>query len=130
MADKTYVEIAPVTIKEIYDSNCKSAVAKQIDESFTKAIDKSSKLTTKTKSKEGYFLSAAISIKQTKKGLEASLNMAIATLPGKSIKATASSNASVEVDGDPSRDDLEALVDALLENVQSKTIKLLEKGID
>ena len=131
MADKMYVCVAPVGVSA-FDSKYKSSLPKVLNAAFAKAIDRSSRLTTKApsdKKEEGFYLDGSVSLKKTAKGIAAELSMAMASWPGKSIFGTASSKASVEVD-DPSKisdDDVDAAIQALLDDVQPKVIKELEK---
>jgi hypothetical protein len=132
MAEKTYVEVATVNVKETFDNKFKAKLQKYLTEGIEEAVDKSSKLTTKPpkdKKAEGFYLAGSVSLKQTKKGIEAELSTALASWPGKSIFGTATSKASMEVD-DPdnvSDKDVEALLDALLSSFKAKVIKELEK---
>jgi hypothetical protein len=131
MADKTYVCVAPLGVKEAFDNKYKSSLPKVMNASFAKAIDRSSKLTTKApsdKKAEGFYLDGSLSLKRTDKGIDAELKMAIADWPKKSIFATASSKAGAQV-GNPDKidKDVDDVISALLDDVQSKVIKELEK---
>src|SRR5215471_6731948 len=100
MPDKMYVNVDPIAIKDTFDNKYKSSLQKRITAAFEKAIDRSSKLTTKPpadKTAEGLYLTGTLSLKQTDKGVEAKLSMVLATWPKKSIFATTSSAASTEV---------------------------------
>jgi len=96
-----------------------------------RAIDRSSKLTTEPpadKKAEGFYLTGSLSLKKTDKGIEAKLSMPLATWPKKSIFGVASSQAIVEVTNPAKIDkDVDAVVDALLDDARAQVIKALEK---
>src|SRR5262249_61017645 len=117
MADKTYVEVDTIAIKEVFDGKYKSTLPKRMTPAIEKAIDRSSKLTTKPpadKKAEGFYLTGSLSLKQTDKGIEAKLSMVLATWPKKSIFGSASSAASTEV-ANPDKSDRE--VDAVIDEL-------------
>jgi hypothetical protein len=131
MPDKTYVSVDPITIKETFDGKYKSTLPKRMTAAFEKAIDRSSKLTTKPpadKKAEGFCLTGSLSLKQIDKGIEAKLSMVLATWPKKSIFGSASSEASTEV-ANPDKVDREvdAVIDALLDDAQPQVVKTFEK---
>jgi hypothetical protein len=129
MADKTYVAVS-ISVKDAFDNKHKSSLPKDIKESFNKAIDKSSKLTSKQpsdKKAESLSLDGGLSLTKTKKGIEAKISIAMAK--DRSIFGTANSQAAIELD-DPDKvtdSDVDDLVQALLKDVQPKVIKELEK---
>jgi hypothetical protein len=130
MADKTFVFVAPVAVKEVFDSKYKSTAPKRLNEALAKAINRSSKLTTKPpadKKAEGFYLDGSLTLKKTDKGIEAELKMVMADWPKKSIFATASTKASVE--GGDSDKDVNALLDALVDGVQAKVLKEFENRV-
>jgi hypothetical protein len=126
MADKTYVCVEDVAVKEVFDSKYKSTAPKRLKEALVIAINRSSKLTTKPpadKKEEGFYLSGGLTLKKTDKGIEGELKMAMATWPKKSIFATATNKASVEGDSDK---DVEAVLEALADGVRAKVLKEFE----
>jgi hypothetical protein len=131
MADKTYVCVVPVGVKEAFDNKYKSSLPKRMNAALSKAIDGSSKLTTRPptdKKADGFYLDGSLSLRKTDKGIEAELKMVLADWPKKSIFGTASSKASTQV-ANPDRidKDVDAVIDALLDDVQDKVIKEFEK---
>ena len=131
MPDKTYVNVDTIAIKDSFDAKYKSSLPKRIGTAFEKAIDRSSKLTTKEpsdKKAEGLYLTGSLSLKRTDKGVSAKLSMVLATWPKKSMFGTANSEASTEV-GNPNKidKDVDAVIDALLDDLQSKVVKEFEK---
>jgi hypothetical protein len=129
--NKKYVCIQNVGVKDAFDNKYKSTLPKIMTARIEKAINSSSKLTTKPpadKKAEGFYLDGSLSLRRTDKGIEAELKMALADWPKKSIFGVATSKASVEV-GDPAKidKDVDAVIDALLDDVQAKVIKELEK---
>jgi hypothetical protein len=131
MPDKTYVCIVPVGVKDAFDNKYKSILPKRINEGLAKAVDRSSKLTTKPpadKKEEGFYLDGSLSLTRTDKGIEADLKMALASWPKKSIFGTASSKASTQV-ANPAKidNDVNDVIDALVDEVQAKVIKEFEK---
>ena len=131
MSDKTYVCVDPIAIKDTFDSKYKSTLPKRVTAAFEKAIDRSSKLTTKPpadKKAEGFYLTGTLSLKKTDKGIEAKLSMVLASWPKKSIFGTANSEASTEVANPAKIDkDVDAVIDALLDDVLTKVVKEFEK---
>src|SRR5206468_7298666 len=96
MPDKTYVCVDSITVKDTFDSKYKSTLPKRVTAAFEKAIDRSSKLTTKPpsdKKAEGFYLTGTLSLKKTDQGVEAKLSMVLATWPKKSIFGAANSEA-------------------------------------
>ncbi len=134
MADKTYVNVATINVKDIFDPKYKSSLPKTMTTSICKALDGSSKFTTKPpsdKKAEGFFVSGTVSLKKTGKGIEATLSLPMATWPGKSMFGAVSEEAAIELD-DPSKvsdDDVDAVIEALLKDAQSDLIKALEKRL-
>jgi hypothetical protein len=131
MADKMYVNVDTIGVKETFDGKYKSSLPKRMTEAFAKAIDRSSKLTTKPpadKKAEGLYLSGSLSLKQTDQGVEAKLSMVIATWPKKTMFGTANSNASTKVANPDKIDkDVDAVIDGLLEDAVPKVVKEFEK---
>ena len=131
MPDKMYVNVDPISFKDTFDDKYKSSLPKRITAAFEKAIDRSSKLTTKPpadKKAEGFYLTGSLSVKKTDKGIEAKLSMVLATWPKKSIFGSANSEASTEV-ANPDKVDREvdAVIDALLDDAQTQVVKTFEK---
>jgi hypothetical protein len=132
MADKTYVCVAPVSIREAFDNKFKSAATKLVNAALTKLIDGSSKLTTKPpadKNAEGFYLDGSLGLTKSDKEVEADIKMAMADWPKKSIFAVANSSASLEVD-DPAKideDDVEAVIQGVIDEIESKVLKEFEK---
>jgi hypothetical protein len=127
MSDKTYVNVAPVAVKEVFDSKYKATAPKRLNAALANAINHSSKLTTKPpadKKAEGFYLDGSLTLKKTAKGIEAELKMVLADWPKKSIFSTASTKALVE-DGDSDKD-VDAALDALVDGVQAKVLKEFE----
>jgi hypothetical protein len=131
MPDKTYVNVDTIAVKDIFDSRYKSTLPRRIGTAFEKAIDRSSKLTTKPpadKKAEGFYLTGTVSLTKTDKGIEAKLSMVLATWPKKSMFAMPNFEASTEVANPAKIDkDVDAVIDALLDDAQTQVIKLLEK---
>jgi hypothetical protein len=131
MSDKTYVCVPPVGVKETFDNKYKSTLPKMINAALAKAIDHSSKLTTKPpsdKKEEGFYLDGSLSLKRTAKGIEAELKMVMADWPKKSIFGTASSKAGTDVANPAKIDaDVDAVIESLLDDVQAKVFKEFEK---
>jgi hypothetical protein len=133
MADKTYVCVDTISIKDTFDSKYKSTLPKRIGTAFEKAIDRSSKLTTKPpsdKKAEGFYLTGTLSLKKTDKGVEAKLSMVLATWPKKSMFGAANREASTEVSNPDKIDkDVDAIIDALLDDAPAEVVKTLEKKL-
>src|SRR5262245_35177967 len=131
MAGKTYVCVAPVVMKDSFDNKYKSSLPKRVTDALAKAVDRSSKLTTKPpsdKKAEGFYLTGNLSLTKTDKGVKAERTMVLADGPKKSIFGGASSQASTEVRNPDKIDkDVDAIIDALIDDVQSKVIKEFEK---
>ncbi len=132
MADKTYVEVPNVNIKEIFDNKFKSKVQKDLTDGMNDAVDKSSKLTTKKpsdKKAEGFYLPASVALKLDDDLLTANLSTALASWPGKSIFGNATSKYGTSVnDADKVTDkDVDAVLEGLLKNFRDNVIKALEK---
>jgi hypothetical protein len=131
MADKTYVEVDTIAIKDVFDSKYKSTLPKRMAAALEKAVDRSSKLTTKPpadKKAEGFYMSGTLSLKKTDKGVEGKLSMVLASWPKRAMFAMPNFGASTEVANPDKIDkDVDAVIDALLDDVQSQVIKLLEK---
>ena len=131
MPDKSYVQVANIGVKEAFDNKYKSSLSGRIKEELTDAVNGSSKLTTKQPAKkdaEGVYLDGALSLKRTDKGLEAELNLQLATWPKKAIFGMAKSKAAVPVSNEARLDrDVNDLVDAVLEDASKKALKEFEK---
>ena len=57
--------VAPMTVKDAFDSKYKTSLPKVMREALTKAVDRSSKLTTKapsSKDKEGFYLDGGLTL--------------------------------------------------------------------
>jgi hypothetical protein len=134
MADKTYVNVATTTVKDVFDPKYKSSLPKTITESISKAIDRSAKFTTKPPSDKkagGFFVTASVSLKNTGKQLQATISVPYTTWPGKSILGTVSEEADMDLD-DPDKvsdDDVDAVIQAVLKDAQADLLKALEKQL-
>ena len=135
MADKRYVCVAPA-VKDAFDKKYKSSLPKVIKAAVEKAINSSSKLTTKPpadKNTKGFFLATSLaSLDKDDKAkpatLEGQASIAVATWPDESIFATAKGSAKTQV-GNPNKldDDVAALVEDLFDDViKRQVIKVLE----
>ena len=133
MADKTYVEVDTIAIKEVFDGKYKSTLPKRMTAAIEKAMDRSSKLTTKPpadKKAEGFYLTGSLSLKKTDQGIEAKLSMVLANWPKKSMFAMPNFEASTKVANPAKIDkDVDAVLDALLDNAQTEVVKVLEKRV-
>lgn len=94
MADATYVEVSKFTVKEIFDDKHKSRVVDVTTKAATAAVKGSSKLTLDTPKEKGAkgwaVIGSVVSLGPDKAGKKfgAVVSVAVATWPGKSIKAT------------------------------------------
>jgi hypothetical protein len=128
MADKTYVAVS-IGVKEVFDNKYKAS-AEDIKKSFTTAIDKSSKLTSKPpadKKAESLSIDGSLALTKTKKGIEGKISIAMAK--NRSIFGTANSQAPLPLD-DPDKvtdRDVDDVVKALIKDVTPKVVKELEK---
>ncbi len=133
MADKTYVCIAPVGVKEAFDSKYKSTLPKRIGDAIGDAIDHSPKLTTKPpkdKKAEGFYVAGDFWLRKTDKGIEAELKTVLADWPSKKMFGSKGSKASTEVPNLAKIDQkVNEVVDAVLEHVQANVVKEFEKRV-
>jgi hypothetical protein len=134
MADKTYVDVDTIDVKDpksAFDGKYKSGLPKRMNAVFEKAINRSSKLTTKPpsdKKAEGFYLTGTLTLMKTDKSIEAKLSMVLATWPKKSMFGAANSEASTEVSNPDKIDkDVDAVIDALLDDAQTQVVKAFEK---
>lgn len=131
MADKTYVCVPPIEVKEIFDAKYKSTVPKRVNEALAQAINRSSKLTTKPpadKKAEGFYAAGDLWLRQTDKGIEAELSMVLADWPSKKMFSNKRSKAGPEVPNPAKIDQtVDEVVAAMLEHVQANVVKELEK---
>ena len=129
MPDKMYVCVAPIGV-EAFDSKYKSTLPRLMKDKFERAINNSSKLTTKPpadKTAEGFYLDGNLSLKKTDKGIDGKMDMALASWPKKAIFGTATNKAFTDVPNPARIDgDVTALVDAIMDDVKAKVIKTLE----
>ena len=135
-ANKTYVDIAKMSVKDAFDAKYKSSLPKVMQKAAEKAVKASSQLTLdppKEKGATGFSLDGSlVSIGPDKAGkkLEGKFSMAISTWPGKSIKALPSSNAALAIADASKVDaaDVEALAESLVESAMKEAVKYMEKN--
>src|SRR5262245_49273535 len=137
MPDKTYVSVANTSVKEAFDNKYKSSAPKLMKATLEKAINGSSKLTTKPpsdKNTERFYVDGRLISTKEEKGamivLKGDIKMLLATWPQKSLFAFPSGSAKVETS---KSDNLDAavkdLIEAILESVLDSSIKELEKRV-
>jgi hypothetical protein len=131
MADKTYVCVAPVVVREVFDNKYKSTLPKLIKEALAGAIDRSPKLTTKPpadKNAEGFYVGGELWLTKTDKGVGAEISVALADWPKKKMLGSKDSKASTEV-ANPAKIDqkVNEIITAVLEHAQVNVVKELEK---
>jgi hypothetical protein len=135
MADKRYVGVA-ATVKDAFDKKYKGSLPKVIKAAVEKAVNSSSKLTTKPpvdKNTKGFFLATSlVSLDKDDKAkpatLEGQASIAVATWPDQSIFATAKGSAKTQV-GNPNKldDETAGLVEDLFDDlIKRQVIKVLE----
>jgi len=137
MADKKYVYVETVSVTKIFDSKYKSKLQACIKNMMEKAINASSKLTTKPpadKKAGGYYASLnLVALEKEQKGnkinLNAEISKFIGTWPDKRL-LTAKSSSSATLEGaDPNKLDkeVERAVGDLMEAVADTVVNFLEK---
>jgi hypothetical protein len=131
MADKTYVCVAPVAVKEAFDNKYKSTLPKLIRDGLGDAVDRSSKLTTKPpadKTAEGFYVAGEVWLTKTDKGIEAEASVVLADWPKKKMFSNKDSKASADVPNPAKIDQkVNEVIGAILEHLQANVVKELEK---
>ena len=132
MADKTYVEVAKVNVKEIFDNKFKSKVQTDLTDGMNDAVDKSSKLTTKEpkdKKTEGFYIAGSVAVTLENGVLAFKLNTALASWPGKSIfgNATTSYGESIDDPDNVTDKDIDTVLAKLLKKFADNVVKALER---
>jgi hypothetical protein len=129
MADKTYVKVNAISAKNVFDKKYQTTMPKVIAEAFSKAIDKSSLLTTKPpadKKATTMSLDGSLTLTQTKKGIDGKLSMAMAK--DNSMFGMPSSQAKIDMDpAKVSDSDVRDLVDGLVDAIVDDVVKQFEK---
>src|SRR5262245_4892718 len=130
MADKSYVCIAPVVVKETFDAKYKTTLPKVIKDALTAAVNRSSKLTTKPpadKNAEGFYVGGDLWLTKTDKGVEAELKVVLADWPKKKMFGNKGSKASTEVTNPAKIDQkVDEVIAAIVEHVQANVVKDFE----
>ena|ERR1043166_6920877 len=133
---KKYVCVANFGVKEAFDNKYKSSLPKVMKAAAEKAINASSKLTTKPpadKKEEGFYLDGSLSsLSKTASGnainLEAKIMAALATWPKKAMFAFPSAESELQGADQKKLDrDVEDLIKGLMDGVMETAIKELEK---
>lgn len=129
MASKKFVTVK-CEAKDVFDGGLKPKVLKQATETIEKAIDGSSKLTTKTKSDEGFLLTASLTLKadDKKKPTELELKVGVTVVAVGSTAKAFNGTANGKADGFGARVEAGAkdLVDGVLEGFLPKVVKTME----
>src|SRR4051794_10138795 len=99
MADKTYVVVANVAIKAIFDNKYKASLLKKVKDALEDAVDGSSKLTTKAPAKDadGFYLAPTASLTRTDGGVQAEVSVVLADWPKKKLFGSKGSKAEADV---------------------------------
>ena len=130
MADKTYVCVAAVEVKEVFDNKYKATLPKLIREALVKAVDRSSKLTTKPpadKNAQGFYAAGVLWLRRTTKGVEAEIDVVLADWPKKNMFGSKNSKAPVAVPNPDKIDQkVDEVVEAVVEHIQENVVKGLE----
>jgi|SRR3954470_22163972 hypothetical protein len=135
---KKYVYVANFGVKDAFDNKYKSTLPKVMKAAAEKAINASSKLTTKPpadKKEEGFYLDGSLtSLGKTVNGneidLDAKIMATLASWPKKAMFAFPSAEAEIKGANEKKLDsDVQDLVIALLEDVMPIAIKELEKRV-
>ena len=133
MADKIYVKVGNMNVKEAYDNKYKSSLPKVMKAAAEKALKTSSKLTLTEPSADGakgFRVDATLTLKKTSSGVTAEVNVALINWPENTLYGNASSKATLS-GTDPGDDDVEDLVSQVMDGVLKKQIiKEFEKGVD
>jgi len=133
---KKYVCVSNFGVKDAFDNKYKSSLPKVMKAAAEKAINASSKLTTKPpadKTEEGFYVDGNLnSLTKTENGkmigLQAKVMAQLATWPKKSMFAFPSAGAKIDGADEKKMDrDVEDLVTSLIEGVMETAIKELEK---
>lgn len=131
MADKSYVFIASINVKESFDSKYKSSLPKTVKDALVDAIDGSSKLTTKPpsdKDAKGFYVAGDLWLSRTDKGIEAELSVVLADWPSKKMFGSKDSKAGADVPNPAKIDQkVKEVMDAIVEHIQDNVVKELEK---
>ncbi len=136
MADKTYVAIATMGVKDAFDRKYKSSLPSVITAAAEKAVKKSSKLTTKKptdKKAGGFYLGGGVvKLECVKKGkgevLKVQVKMQLATWPKKSMFAFATGSGSYPFEAKSVDADVKFLVESVVGSTMTKdVIKQFEK---
>jgi hypothetical protein len=133
---KKYVCVANFGVKDSFDNKYKSSLPKIMKAAAEKAVNGSSKLTTKPpadKTEEGFYMDGSLS-SLTKTGagtsiaLKGKIMAALATWPKKSMFAFPSAEAKIDGAAEKTLDrDVEDLVKGIVDGVMETAIKELEK---
>jgi hypothetical protein len=130
MADKTYVNVPDVAVKESFDNKYKSTLADRAHAALAEAINRSSKLTTKApadKKALGFYVAGVMWLRKTDKGVEAEMNVVLADWPKKKMLASKNSKAGTDVTN-PAKIDkkVDEVIAVVLERMQATVVKDLE----
>jgi hypothetical protein len=135
MADpKTYVDVTDFAVKDIFDGKHKSRVVGVMTKAAEEAVKRSGKLTLdkpKDKGAKGWSINGSlVSLGPDKAGkkLEAEVSIALATWPGKSIKAMPKGSAAMAID-DPKKidaGDVDAIAEAAAQSAMKAGVKYME----
>jgi hypothetical protein len=123
MAAKKYVCITPVVVTVTFDNKYKSSVPRRVTEALTKAIDRSSKLTTSPpadRNQEGFYLGASVVLKKNSdRAIIAEMKVALGTWPNKRIFATVRDRQ----DGSSNVPRLDPLVDGTVDSLVERMLR-------
>lgn len=136
---KTYVHVDKFGVKSAFDKKYAASLPKIMRATAEKALNRSKKLTTKKpgdKKAEGFYLKGTL-VKLERSGegrktqVNASVSLALATWPRKSMFAFPSASAKLTVGDSKSLDaDIEHLVTQVCDAIlSSKVVKVLEKRV-
>ncbi len=135
MGKKTYVHVAKFAVADIFDDQYKAKLPDIMKNAASRAVDKSSSLTTKgDKKEEGFYLDGSLSkLDKTEKDgktmIVGEVKLQMATWPKKSMFAFPSGSAKIPAGrGDRLDGAIEQLVEELIESVvEGKVVKEFEK---
>ena len=136
MADKKYVCVGPFSVKQAFDNKYQTTVPKLMKAAAEKAVNASSKLTTKPPADRkdgGFYVDGTLSpLTKTDKGsrveVKGEIKMILATWPDKSMFGFPSASARVEAGASDKLDSVVAdVANALIEAGMDKSIPELEK---
>jgi len=134
MANKTYVCVGGVSLKETFDNKYKTILPKKMKAALQKAMDRSAKLTTKPpsdKKAKGFYVDGSVTLKKTANGIEAEIQVVLAHWPDKTIFTAPSKTKATTTVSNPAKidQDVDAVIEALLDAVAAKVIKVLESRV-